>query len=422
MPTSQPTLRDAAARARAGAARARAEQLWQRTAAARRPAGRVLGWVSPLGWTVLALAVVAYLVGRRLGWVELVVVAVSCAALFVLCCVLVAGRTRLEVVAEVSPHRVAVGEAAGGRVLVTNHARRTLLPVLVELPIGVGAARFVLPQIASGSTHEELFVVPTEHRGVIDVGPATTVQGDPFGLVRRTLTWTDVTQLFVHPRTAPLESLGSGLLRDLEGDTTEDLSMSDLAFHALREYQPGDDRRYIHWRSSAKHGRLLVRQFLDTRRSHLAVVVDTGLDAYRDGEPDAETAISVGASLAVRSILDDQDTTMCAGDQSASRATAPLTLDAMARVVTGSCDLESLAAEAVRLAPDVSLAVVVTGPQRPFVDVRRATAHFEHEVRTVVLVVDPAARAGVQHVAGLTVLTLAELGELRSLLVSGVRA
>ena len=109
---------------------------------------------------------------------------------------------------------------------------------------------------------------------------ATTVHGDPLGLVRRTVAWTERTELFVHPLTVSLESLGAGLLRDLEGTVTPDLSMSDLAFHALREYQPGDDRRYIHWRSSAKHDRLLVRQFLDTRRSHLAVVVDTSPEVY----------------------------------------------------------------------------------------------------------------------------------------------
>ena len=90
--------------------------------------------------------------------------------------------------------------------------------------------------------------------GVIPVGPATSVRGDPIGLIRRQVSWAEQTEVFVHPRTTRLEPFGSGLLRDLEGRTTEDVSMSDLAFHTLREYVPGDDRRYIHWRSSAKVG------------------------------------------------------------------------------------------------------------------------------------------------------------------------
>ena len=191
---------------------------------------------------------------------------------------LAVGRTQVAIRTQVDPVRVTVGEPASGRIEVTNESRRPLLPLLVELPVGISAARFTLPPLAPGGAHEELFVVPTNRRGVIPVGPATTVQGDPLGLVRRTLRWTDVTELFVHPRTISLESVGAGLLRDLEGETTQDLSMSDLAFHALREYQPGDDRRYIHWRSSAKAGRLLVRQFLDTRRSHLSIVVDADPD------------------------------------------------------------------------------------------------------------------------------------------------
>ena len=376
----------------------------------------MLSVVSGLGWTVLALAVVSWVVARALGWVELLVVSVSCAVLFALCCLLVLGRTRVRVDAEVEPRRVTVGDAATGRVVGTNLARRPLLPVVVELPVGTGAARFVLPTLGAGGTHEELFVVPTERRGVIDVGPATTVQGDPLGLLRRALRWTEVTQLFVHPRTAPLESIGSGLLRDLEGDVTEDLSMSDLAFHALREYQPGDDRRYIHWRSSAKAGRLLVRQFLDTRRSHLTVVVDTAPSSYADAGTDLETAISVGASLAVRSILDEQDTTLACGDQLVSRTTAQLTLDSCARAAPAEADLSEVTAGAAAVASDTSVAFVVTGPRRPFVDVRRATSHFEQEVRTFVLRVDPGARPGVQHVAGLTVLTLTSTDDLRGLL------
>ena len=78
-------------------------------------------------------------------------------------------------------------------------------------------------------------------------------------------------------------------------------------FDDLREYQPGDDKRYIHWRSSAKAGKLLVRQFLDTRRSHLTVLVDTDPESYGGSEDLAEVAISVAGSLALRTIADESD-------------------------------------------------------------------------------------------------------------------
>ena len=409
-----------------------------------RPVARVVGWVSPLGWTILALGVVCWLVGARWDWTELLMVAAAALVLFATCLLLALGRTKVRIVAEVDPRRVTVGEPATGRILVTNEARTPMLPILVELPVGLSAARFVLPALTPGKAHEELFVVPTSRRGVIQVGPATTVQGDPLGLMRRTLTWTERTELFVHPRTVALESLGAGLLRDLEGSTTEDVSMSDLAFHALREYQPGDDRRYIHWRSSAKAGKLLVRQFLDTRRSHVTVIVDPDPEQYRSGhgrtgrtdadverdvmaanaptatQADVETAISVGSSIMVRVMLDEQDCTIVCGTQRVTKSVPQVGLDAMSRVEPGPVELLTASLAAAELAPDTSTCFLVTGPHRPFVELQRAAAQFPPEVTRVVVVVDPQADHGIRRGGGLTILTLARLEDLRSLLVSGV--
>ena len=320
--------------------------LAERTRPVWRPVATGLRWVSPLGWAILALGVLCWYVGVRFGWVELLVVAAACGILVVACVALTIGRVHVDIQSEVDPRRVTVGDPATGRVAVRNLARTPLLPLLVELPVGVTAARFVMPPLRAGGEHEELFVVPTHRRGVIAVGPARTVRGDPLGVLRRTVEFTQVQELFVHPRTAHLESLGAGLLRDLEGTVTEDHSMSDLAFHALREYQPGDDRRYIHWRSSAKAGRLLVRQFLDTRRSHVTVLVDTDPRSYTGGEdildewtgehteplvaahsapevPDLEAAISIGASIVLRVMRDEQDTTIVCGSHDISREHPP---------------------------------------------------------------------------------------------------
>ena len=203
---------------------------------------------------------------------------------------------------------------------------------------------------------------------------------------------------------------------------TPDLSMSDLAFHALREYQPGDDRRYIHWRSSAKHDRLLVRQFLDTRRSHLAVVVDTTPDVYAGGEEDVELAISMAASLAVRSILDEQDTTVVCNRQSVSRTTAPLTLDSLARAEVGTVDVFGSASEASGLAPDASVAVLVTGAARPFIQVQRTLGQFEPEVIKVAVIVDDHEQVGVHRLGDLVLLHVRELTDLRRVLFAGALA
>lgn len=385
------------------------------------PVAAFLRWVSPLGWSILALGVACWLVAALTDWDEWAMIGAAAIALVACCALMAVGRTRVRIDTEVDPLRVTVGEPATGRIAVTNESKRGMLPLLVELPVGVTAARFTLPPLGSGKAHEELFVVPTERRGVIAVGPASTIQGDPLGIVRRTLRWTDVTELFVHPRTVSLESLGAGLLRDLEGETTQEMSMSDLAFHALREYQPGDDRRYIHWRSSAKAGRLLVRQFLDTRRSHLTIVVDADPEKYAGGEEDAETAISVAASVGKRAHMDEQDFTIVCRDSTASRTSAPLAMDALARVELGRSDLYAMAGEGLSLAPDTSMVVLVTGSATPFIQVQRALGRFETEVLRVALTIDRDQRVGVKNVGGTTLLNIHGLADLPAVLM-GVTA
>lgn len=386
----------------------------ERSATAVRPL-RLVAPVTALGWTVLGCSVGCWLLGWRLGWVELMLLATAALALFVVCALLTIGRTRLRVAVELDPRRVVVGAAATGQVAVTNTARGPLLPIVLELPIGIGAARFNLPVLRGGGSHEEIIVIPTRHRGVIPVGPATTVRGDPLGLLRRTLAWTDVLELFVHPVTVPLEPLGAGLLRDLEGQTTNDVSMSDLAFHALREYLPGDDRRYIHWRSSAKAGRFLVRQFLDTRRSHFATIVDSHAASYADPE-DYETAISVAASVAVRAVYDEQDLTVVAGGHAVPNAAGPRVLDTFSRAELGAHGIVDLCGRATRIAPDISVALVVTGAELAFPELRRAATYFAPEVRVVILRVDPMTPTSVSAIGGLTVLSLQTLAELPALL------
>jgi uncharacterized protein (DUF58 family) len=71
-------------------------------------------------------------------------------------------------------------------------------------------------------------------------------------------------------------------------------------FFGLREYRDGDDRRSIHWRSSARSDRLLVREYEDESQRRITLLIDNALPQTRgESEEQAlEEAISLCASLA----------------------------------------------------------------------------------------------------------------------------
>ena len=389
---------------------------WERVAAG-------LGTVTSLGWSVAAVCATTWLTGALLGWTEFLVIAAACLVVLVLACAFLLGRAVLRVEVEVLPPRIPVGDVATGRITVTNVSSRRLLPLLLELPVGVARAPFDLPTLAPGASHEQVFVVPTERRAVIAVGPATTLRGDPLGLLRRTASWTEVTEIFVYPRLVPIESSSWGFLRDLEGRSTQDLSNSDLAFHALRPYQAGDDIRFVHWRSSARHGSignqqtLMVRQFVDTRRAHVVVLVDGRPGAYRS-EDDFEAALAVAGSIAMRNVRDEQDTSLLAADQAVVRTSGQRLLDALARADHAEATLTDLARQSLHLTPDASMVVLVSGAGVSHGELRAAAAAFPPETRLLAVVADSTSAADVRDRGGLRTVTVPSVSALPRLIAA----
>ncbi len=382
---------------------------------------RLLGTVNPLGWTVLVAGVGLAVVAAYTDWRELAVLAAACGLVFVLALPFLVGRTRVHVDVVLQPERVIAGASVAAGVRVRNIAAHGLLPTTLELPVGSMVHRYAVPRLAPGESHEESFTIRTERRGVIPVGPATTRRGDPLALLSRDVAWTEVVDVLVRPPMVPMDSLGAGLLRDLEGVSTDAVSQSDLAFHALREYIPGDDLRHIHWRSSAKamgladENRLLVRQYLDTRRSHVTLVVDDRPEAWADAE-DFETAMSVAASIIVRATLDEFDTSFVCGSRASSGMSGHVALDSVCRAGFGTAGLVSSAHRAAVVSPDTSLLFLVSGSAAEFDDFQRAVGPFPPEVRRYVLIVDPSRPSRVTETGGLVVVQVADKADLGALL------
>lgn len=346
----------------------------------------MLRTLTTLGWTTLGLGCSAWVGAWQLGWEELAVVAATCLVAITGALAFTIGNSAYDVKLALVPKRVTVGGRASGQFLIRNAAGRRQLPARVELRVGVARGEFHVPSLAAGAEHDELFTIPTERRAVVPVGPVVSVKGDPLGLCRVEKTWTGVEELFVHPRISPLDRLGSGFVKDLEGQTTNDLSVSDIAFHTLREYVPGDDRRHVHWKTSARIGQLMVRQYVDTRRSHLAVILSTAPADFAD-EEEFELAVSLAGSLCVRTLRDEQSVSMIAGGRPVPSANTHALMDGLARVEFGAPEghLQAGAVQANKSAASASIVALVVGQTVQLPDIRFAANRLVSDARLVVL-------------------------------------
>lgn len=376
-----------------------------------------IGGLTGLGWGMVLAAVVTLLVGRRYGWAELVVAACVLGVAVLVSAAMTVGRSHYAVDVDLADQAVTVGERAMGRIEVRNVGRRRLLPARIELPVGIGSASFALPSMAAGAVHEEVYAIPTTRRAVVVVGPVRSVRADPLGIARREVLWTDPVELYVHPVTVSLAGTRAGLLRDLEGQSTRSLSDDDMSFHALREYIPGDDRRSIHWRTSARTGTLMVRQFEDTRRTHTALALSTDAEDYQH-EDELELAVSTFASLGTHVIREGLEITALAGTDRLRTQTPRRLLDDCAGIVVSAraADATDLSRTVARNAPSASMAVVMTGTVPTRAELRTSSAHLPPGLRTVFVQCEPGAELSLRTQGTLSVSTLGAVEDLPRLL------
>lgn len=379
--------------------------------------------LSGVGRGVGLVGLAAAVAGVLLGWVELAAAGAAGVVALLVAVVMTWGRLPHAVRLDLADRRVRVGERAFGGVVVGAPGGRRTRAVRLELQVGAGRAELEVPALAAGAVHEELFAVPTDRRAVVTVGPVRAVRGDPLGLAVRRAVTTGSEELYVHPRVVLLTGADAGLLRDLEGGATRDLSDADLAFHALRDYVVGDDRRSIHWRTTARRGVLTVKQYEDTRRTTTAVALATDPRDYRRTagtsgtaveDDELELAVGVVASVGVHVLAEEHPLAVLAGPgRVRSTARRPL-LDDCSGIACGPGGTASavLGRRIAREAADVTLAFLVTGSVVPDAELRAAARHVPEGTRTVVVSCVPGAEVQVRTQRTLSLVRLGRLDDL----------
>lgn len=208
---------------------------------------------------------------------------------------LVARRTRLEVICTVTPRRPEVGRPCVVHATVRGSAR-SVFEVSIPAPFASAPARALVDGLPRGGSELIENVAIAIHRGRHKVGPAELRIPDGLGFACARWTTGVAREVLVLPAfvpvrdvpTLPAEESVSGRVRRSPQRGTE--------FRALRDYQRGDDLRQIHWRASARHDTLLVREHEPLALPRLTVLLDDRAVSH-PGPDSLEWAVTAAASI-----------------------------------------------------------------------------------------------------------------------------
>ncbi len=254
-----------------------------------------------LGWGALAVGLALVGVGLGASWPPLLALGAGLVLLSVGALAYVFRSPRFDLERAVEPPRVEKRRPAIAVIRATNMSRRALAPVAIEQRLGPTVVRAELPRLRKGEQGLRTYRLPTSRRGTFEIGPVEVPRADPFGLCRRARALGEPQVISVHPRVLGLRPISSGTSRNLEGPSSDMSPQGSVTFHRLREYVIGDDLRKVHWPSTARLGKLVVRQYVDTAQPYTIVLVDLRPEVY---SPESfEEAMDVTASVVAATAL-----------------------------------------------------------------------------------------------------------------------
>ena len=160
-------------------------------------------------------------------------------------------------------------------VLNTSRLPHPYMEVLNESPIPQAAGSRTLTWVRAHQTRTYLARTWLTRRGVFPLGPTSVVSGDPFGLFSARFDVPPADRLLVLPLIIPIGSFFSPL-GFLPGGKAIRSKAREVTPHAsgLREYAPGDPLKRIHWPSTARRDRLMVKEFEQDPQAEVWIFLD----------------------------------------------------------------------------------------------------------------------------------------------------
>lgn len=210
------------------------------------------------------------------------------------------------------PHDVCAGDLLVVNVRLTNTRRkRGCWAVVVEEQIRRAAVgtdamrpRVLFSYVPAGESRDAAYRGRLDRRGRYELGPLRLSTRFPFGLFCHTTTVGRSDTLIVFPRLGQLTRAWASRHHEALTGThrRERRHGNEGDFYGVRQWQSGDSRRRIHWRSSARMGQLVVCQLEQPRNRDVAVLLD--LRQPEQPGPKDEEHVELAVSFAATVVAD----------------------------------------------------------------------------------------------------------------------
>jgi len=153
-------------------------------------------------------------------------------------------------------------------------------------------------ELPSGAQSRAMLAIAPLRRGWLHFDAVRLLQAEPLGLCHAVLTLPLSDRLLSRPAVVAMPAFSLPVPSARSRASGQAQRRGDgLEFFALRDYRPGDPLKHIDWRTSARRGQPIVRQFAADTRQTPRILVDCA--AARRGQTDYEAMVSVAASLLV---------------------------------------------------------------------------------------------------------------------------
>lgn len=214
-------------------------------------------------------------------------------------------------VERVVPRQVGVGQPLEVSIILSNRKRRASSYSLRAIDCyddGTQAGAGYCIRVPANGRREVAYTTRIEQRGVRRFGTVRVVSAFPFGFFLRSVDLPAISELLVCPRVllAPAWIAYSPVTL---GERETGRRGPGAEFHSLRDYQPGDSARLIHWKVSARTNRIVAQEFEIEETKRVTLLLDNGVPCIADsGLVDRfERAVVAAASMASAYIAQDYE-------------------------------------------------------------------------------------------------------------------